>query len=464
MHDFFNLRQSSRIYSVISALFMSGVLFPGSPASAQVRSDCQATGLVGDGVTDNTAALQKAIDDCAAAGRRLVLGGGSFLSGSLTLRSNLHLHIEKGATLQGSADPMAYDGGRIQKDNEGNEQPLKPFLSGEKLLNVKITGGGRIDGNGAAFWDARTYDRNYKGRIKPRPMPWFVVDGCRDFVLDGPTLANAPSFTFTLESCDGAKLTNFRIENPFDSPNTYGVQINDSVDVKVANCDISTGDDAVVLKGRRRHVERVEMSSCHIRSDDGALKFGTNSRTGVANSVFRDITITDSRFGIALFMIDGGEHRNNVFERITIESSTDHKRNYPIFVDIDKRRADSKLGGIVDTLFSDITIRTRGQVLITGQQDAPIRGLTLRNVNIAVAKAQELTKTGPKPGGNRNRARQNGVEDFSEVNATVVFAHVEDLRADNLVVTGDLAGRETSVATQHVKFRAGSGLKPASAE
>ncbi|MGL5113984.1 MAG: glycoside hydrolase family 28 protein, partial [Beijerinckiaceae bacterium] len=235
MRDHFNRRQIQQSFLLLSVILLS--ISDHSPALAQAgtQPDCQATalGLVADGVTDNTAALQNAIDDCSAAGRRLVLGGGSYLTGSITLRSNLHLHIEKGATLQGSADPMAYDGGRIQKDNEGNEQPLKPLISGDKLLNVKITGGGKIDGNGQAFWDARTYDRNYKGKIKPRPMPWFVIEGCRDFTLDGPTLTNAPSFTFTLENCDGALLTNFRIENPFDSPNTDGVQINDSVDVKV---------------------------------------------------------------------------------------------------------------------------------------------------------------------------------------------------------------------------------------
>jgi hypothetical protein len=411
-------------------------------AGSALAQDCIATdmGAVPDGKTVNTQALQTMFDQCASKGRRVVLAGGAFLTGNLTLRSNLHLHIEGGATLLGSADPNDYNGGKVVTDNEdGREQPLVPLLTGEKLDNFTLTGSGTIDGQGDKFWDENTYNREFKGKLKKRPMPWFIVNGCRNLTVRDITLTRSPSFGLTLEQCEGGVIDGLKVFNPFDSPNTDGIQMNDSASLRLSRCHISTGDDAIVIKARRRIVDSLIISDCHIESDDAGIKFGTNSRTGVRNSLFQNIVITRTRFGIALFMIDGGEHRDNRFHNIRIDSATEHRRNYPIYVDIDKRRPESTLGQINGLTFSDIDIRTKGSILIAGQKDAPIRDLTFRNVRMEVVNPTELT--GPKPGGNRNRQKQAGTEDFSDVNASATFAHVHGLRIEGFSIQGASGGR-----------------------
>lgn len=433
-----------------AGLVAAAWLMLGSGAQAQ---DCIASemGAVPDGKTVNTVALQKMFDECAPKGRRVVLAGGAFLTGNLTLRSNLHVHIEGGATLLGSADPADYDGGKVVRDNEdGREQPLVPLLSGDKLENFTLTGSGTIDGQGDKFWDENTYNRDFKGKLKPRPMPWFLVNGCRNLTVRDITLTRSPSFGLTLEQCEGGVIDGLKVFNPLNSPNTDGIQMNDSTSLRLSRCHISTGDDAVVIKARRRVVDSLIVSDCHIESDDAGIKFGTNSRTGVRNSLFQNIVITRTRFGIALFMIDGGEHRDNRFHNIRIDSATEHRRNYPIYVDIDKRRPESTLGQINGLTFSDIDIRTKGSVLIAGQRNAPIRDLTFRNVRLEVVDPTDLTETGPKPGGNRNRQKQAGTEDFSEVNASATFAHVEGLRIDGFTILGADGGR-APIALPHIR-------------
>jgi hypothetical protein len=140
-------------------------------------------------------------------------------------------------------------------------------------------------------------------------------------------------------------------------------------------------------------------------------------------------------------MIDGGEHADNVFRNIAIDASSNHRRNYALYLDIDKRRPESTLGQINRTTFENLAITTRGSVLIGGQKEAPIRDLTLRNVAISVARPQPLDTTGPKPGGNRNRQKQAGTEDFAETNSTLVIAHVEGLKLENVTVSEAGTGR-----------------------
>ena len=424
-------------------LLAAAVIFGMTASAAAQDCNVREMGAVGDGKTLNTQALQAAIDSCSAAGRRVVVAGGAFLTGNLTLRSNLHLHIEAGATLLGSGNPEDYDGGRLTRaDEDGREQPLVPLLSGVQLANLTITGSGTIDGQGHLLWAARTYDRSYTGKLKPRSLPWFLIDGCTNLTIRDVTITRAPSFSLTLEQCVGGTIDGIKIINPFDSPNTDGIQLNDSASIRLTRCFISTGDDAVVIKARRRIVEHLIVSDCHIESDDAGVKFGTNSRSGVRDSLFQNLVISRTRFGIALFMIDGGEHRDNRFHNIRIDSATEHLRNYPIYIDIDKRRADSTLGQINGLTLSDIDIRTKGSLLIGGQATAPIRDLTLRNVRVEVVDPQDLTTTGPKPRGNRNRQRQLGTEDFAEVNATATFANIDGLRVDGLAIRGAAGGRQ----------------------
>ena len=114
--------------------------------------DIRDHGALGDGTTNDAPAIQSAIDACHAAGggRVLIPSGATYLSGSIELRSNVELHVERGAVLAGAPDPAAYtarlevgalSGGVV---NDQNDAALA-FITANGATDVAITGGGRID-------------------------------------------------------------------------------------------------------------------------------------------------------------------------------------------------------------------------------------------------------------------------------------------------------------------------------
>lgn len=141
-----------------------------------------------DGATDNTAAIQRAIDECSAngGGRVLVPGGGVYKTYTLSLKSNVDLHVERGATLKGGEDPLKYPefaptpAWNVERAPRFNKRAMFYTVA---QTNVAITGGGVIDGSAEAFhrlvdgrW-RRTSDTNITGRCV-----FFV--GCRDVRLE----------------------------------------------------------------------------------------------------------------------------------------------------------------------------------------------------------------------------------------------------------------------------------------
>lgn len=115
--------------------------------------DVKRFGAKGDGVTDDTAAIQAAVDCCASEGGGQVnLEPGVYISGAIFLKQNVHFHIEAGATLKGKEDPAAYP--LIDTRSGGFEMPWPAaLLNAIDLEGVRIHGAGKIDGSGLFWWE-----------------------------------------------------------------------------------------------------------------------------------------------------------------------------------------------------------------------------------------------------------------------------------------------------------------------
>ena len=148
-----------------------------------------------DSTTDNTASIQKAIDDCSAkgGGRVTVPGGGKYVTYTLNLKNNVELHIDRGATLLGGEDPLKYP---VFETNAVWNAERSPRFNRRAMFytvgqtNVAITGAGTIDGNAEKFhhevkgkrnWTGHAWWRNSDTNITGRCV-FFV--GCRDVRLD----------------------------------------------------------------------------------------------------------------------------------------------------------------------------------------------------------------------------------------------------------------------------------------
>ncbi len=377
----------------------------------------------------DTEAMQVAVDKCGGHGGKVVVPSGKYLLGQIELRSNMELYLAPGAVLLASTN-LADFPAQLAIHESGEH---RPFIFGAGISNVSITGLGVIDGSGPAYWGKEDRDRIRFG---------LIVQGCYNVKVRDISIRDTPMFLMGVMDCDNVVVDGVTLTAPADSPNTDGLQVIDSHDVRISNCLISVGDDGIVPKMRKRMIERLQVNNCRITSDDGAIKFGTRSSSGMRDSLFSNITITDSRYGIALFMIHGGVYENIRFDNIRIATGGRHPRHYPIFVDIDDRADFSELQGtqsrplgrIQGLTFDGIDISTGGNIMIGGHPKSPITDLTIRNLRMRVADTQDLPKLTGKPLGNRTFKPVPGSSDFTSENAHIVLGNVSGAQLSGIDV------------------------------
>ncbi len=430
---------SSALIRTSIAIFLGVACFAaaGPAVAAAGPVDCRVTafGAIADDGQPDTAAIQAAIDACAGSGRTVVVPAGRFDSGGLTLRSNLSLHLAGGARLAMS----------INFDDYANRPELgdhRALIHGDNIQNVEISGTGVIDGMAAPIYAAmdRIIANDPGDRTADLRARWgLMLNRCANVRVRDITIRNTPMFLLGVRQCENVVLDGFTLDAPVDSHNTDGLQIIDSQDVRVSNCWISVGDDGITTKAQGvRDIARLLVNNCVIRSDDGAIKLGTQSRGVLRDSLFNNIAIIDSRYGIAGFMIRGGLYANNRFTNIRIATGGRHRRGYPIYFDIDdrERSAAGAIGRVEGLVFDNIDITTGGNVLIAGHPASPIRDLTLSNVRMRSTGADPIAAADRKPYGNRMFRPIAGSPDYAGVNAHVVIGAAERVRLVNVDIAG----------------------------
>jgi parallel beta-helix repeat protein len=393
-------------------------------------------GAVGDSTTLNTSAIQKTIDACATrGGGRVIFPAGKFTSGTLVLRSNINYHFNNGAMLIGSASVENYN----KPEGKSNimligyqQQPtveagLRVFIDGSNVSNVSFTGHGIIDGNGNHFWDGEF-------KALERPEPWVNFRNAKNISIKEVTFQNAPSHVLRFADSERITIDGIKINNVPRSPNTDGIDLVDAKNVHISNSFISTGDDAICLKTDKTVVENVTVTNCIIESDDAALKFGTGSKGYTRYCTFSNNIIRKSRYGISLFMLEGGVFEHNLFSNMILGGGSRHANEYPIFIDVDKKRPDDEYGLVRNNTFSDLMIVTSGKILITGRPEIPIRDLVMRNISFALQNEADFSEA-KKPRGNKNFPKLESSLDRSSIPAHFTLGYISGLHLDNVSIT-----------------------------
>jgi len=263
-------------------------------------------GAVGDGSTFAGSAIHSAIDAAAGAGGgTVVVPAGRFLTGSITLKSNITLHLEPGAVLLGTGNPDHFPLWRSKWEGTAVDgQPGRaPMIGGEGLRNIAITGRGTIDGAGKWWW------QNMKTMSPPNVRPTLIrfVD-CYNVRIEGITVTNSPSWTITPLACDNVTITGITVINPPDSPNTDGINPDSCRNVRISDCHIDVGDDCITIKSgketdnRQRYqaCENITITNCTLLHGHGGVVIGSEITGSVRNVVISNCVFIGTDRGIRI--------------------------------------------------------------------------------------------------------------------------------------------------------------------
>ncbi|KQV82612.1 exo-poly-alpha-D-galacturonosidase [Massilia sp. Root351] len=279
-------------------------------------------GARGDGVSNDTAALQKAIDAAAARKATLVLKPGTYLTGSLFLKSGMALRLDKGVKLAGAQGIKAYP---VMPTRIAGIELAWPsaLLNVYQQTDVKIYGEGAIDGNGKVFWDrfqSIRYDYEARGLRwaadydAQRPRLIQIYNSSRVELGNGPQgaplqLMRSGFWTVQVVYSHDVKVSGITVRNNIDGkgPSTDGVDIDSSHTVLVENADIDANDDALCLKAGRdadglrvnRPTENVVIRNSTVRSAYAGVTFGSETSGGIRKVRVHNLKVVGPvRYGI----------------------------------------------------------------------------------------------------------------------------------------------------------------------
>ncbi|MDH7487319.1 MAG: glycoside hydrolase family 28 protein [Anaerolineae bacterium] len=403
--------------------------------------DVRDFGAAGDGLSLDTAAIQRAIDACAMAGGGTVhCGTGTYVTGALFLRDRVTLELEAGATLLASQDPADYP--VIHSRWEGvNQETHAPLIGGHQLEDIAIVGRGTIDGQGAAWWQ-----RFQDGTLRyPRPRLISFTD-CQKVLIEGVTLMRSPGWTVNPVRCHNVTIDKVTILNPPDSPNTDGINPDSCNNVRISNCHIDVGDDCIAIKSgteaedpdRRLPCENITITNCIMIHGHGGVVIGSEMSGGVRNIAISNCIFEGTDRGIRLKSRRG---RGGVIEDVRVTNVIMTGALCPFTVNLyyacgawgnktvadrQPRAVDAGTPRVRRIHLSHITARDAKLAAgwVWGLPEMPIEGVTLDDVWISMAAEAE-------PG---YPEMADGVEPMQR--AGLFVRHVRGLRLRDVEITG----------------------------
>ncbi|WP_029292087.1 glycoside hydrolase family 28 protein [Cellulomonas sp. HZM] len=397
-------------------------------------------GAVGDGTTNDARAIQAAIDACHAAGggRVVVPAGSTYLTGSIELRSHVELHVERGAVLQGSGDPAHYtarlevgalSAGVVNPDND----VALMLITARDCEDVAITGAGTIDGAGRYFVEE---DLGHIYRCpNQRPFTVFLI-GVRRLVVRDVLLRDAALWCLRLSGCEDVLVHGVTIDTDLKYPNADGIDLDRCRRVRISDCDISSGDDAISLKTCEElagygPTEDVVITNCTLRSTSSAVVVGVDAVEDIRNVVVSNCVIRSSHRGLAVNLGQEGSFENILFTDCIVETRHFQRawwgHGEPIYVNVGAWH--DTVGRLRNVRFRNILARSENGAYLAADAPGLAQGIVLDDVRI------ELDRWSSWPGGEYDRRpTSEGAE---------VYAH--DTAGIYLDTLGDVTLRDCEV-------------------
>lgn len=395
------------------------------------------------GATKNqlsTSAIQKTVDACyEAGGGTVVVPAGLYITGAIILKSNINLYLEQGAELRSS-------------------QNLEDFItpSGrygmifcQDAANISITGKGVINAMGSQFYETdknhtvssglggtREYDRmktrqkeNYLAdgifftdgpiKRKPRPGMTIVFFHCNQITVKDITVKDTPVWAIRFSYCEDVLVEGISLQNNLLIPNSDGIHITVSRNVRIANCDIRAGDDAIIVTGFARiedtpgynskeqdkythgnktiYAENIQVTNCHLQSRSSAIRIGYGQHP-IRRIIFDNIVISESNRGIGIFAHDASNIEELIFSNIIIETRLHNGiwwgNGEPIHLSAVSRFPGQPAGQIKNVRFNNIIATGGHGILVYGDEKSHMENIQFNDVQLRLVKGSETMNKG----------------------------------------------------------------------
>lgn len=306
---------------------------------------------------DDKADNSKAFCEALSGGRNIVVPKGVYKTGPITIKSNTNLLLEEGAVISFIADENLYEPTYTRWEGV-NCYAMHPCLLIEDAENVTVSGPGVFDGNGRPWWDIAFVKRaeqekpeseiekklaalnpgyeNQPGGGGGRQCQYlrpalFQILRSKNVVVDGIRLQNSPFWTLHPIYTENLTIRNVSIKNPYESPNTDGIDIDSCKNVLIENCTVDVGDDGIAIKSGSGEdgiktgipTDNVLVKNCKVLSAHGGIVIGSETAGGIKNISAIDSSFigTDRGIRIKTRRGRGGAIENLSFKNLEIEDN-----------------------------------------------------------------------------------------------------------------------------------------------
>ena len=389
-------------------------------------------GAIGNGIHLNTKEINQAIIECNKnGGGTILIPKGKFLTGTITLLSNVNIKLESGAEIIGSKKISDYmimpDGYYYSGINYAG------IFFGNNIENISISGNGKINGNASFFMNFKKRFRWSKNESKltrqgvkymvnenvedgpvdyeERPGHLITISNSRNIEINDLYLKDSPKWTIRIGGSENININQIVIDNNLFIPNNDGIHITSSRNVKISKCDVRAGDDAIIVTGfssgdkninykfgnKSKISENIKINDCKLKSRSSAIRVGYGENA-IKNVVIKNIIIDSSNRGIGIFSRNNSLIENIVFKNIKINTRIHSGgwwgRGEPIHISSIKNTNDGIAGSIKNIYFSNITANSGSGILIYAEKNDLIKNIKFKKIDLTLKNGPYTKKYG----------------------------------------------------------------------
>lgn len=355
------------------------------------------------------ARLQDAIDDAHAKGGGIVVADKSATTDRLRLRDNICLFIPEDVTL-------TVTGYKTEKNTFR-------FIEADAAENLWITGGGRIRGPGAEYWNRPDlvpvieplrkhnikvleyihFGQKYT-RKEELSTRFIALIGCTGVRVENLVVEDSSGWNLSLEGCRDVRVANAVFDANYHGANTDGIDVCGTSDVLIEDCFISVGDDAICLKNDKLYngrevtdMRNIRVSNCRIRTATNGFKIGTGVYHNISNVQVSGLTMDSGELyppmicGITITVSDGG-----TVSDVTIDDIVMNNALAPLFIRVSNRNNNgdkAMTGSIRRVTVTDVTAgEVELPIIVAGVEDegtiAYVENILLKNIDVTYREAR----------------------------------------------------------------------------